>query len=49
MSQRTPTDNRDSATEPELYLPAGAGVSFIASQFERVWATLFNHRVGPRN
>ncbi|WP_156105599.1 hypothetical protein [Halobellus rufus] len=49
MAQRNYLDEHDRATESELYLPAGAGVSFIASRFERVWGTLFNHHVGPRN
>ena len=49
MTQRTHTDTQDSATEPEFYIPAGAGPSFVVDRVERVWATLFNHRVGPLN
>ncbi|MFD1597773.1 hypothetical protein [Halobellus rarus] len=48
MPQRIHIDDRDSATEPEFYLPAGASPSFIANRLERIWATLFNHGVGPR-
>lgn len=48
MAQSTRTE-RDSAAEQEFYIPAGAGPSFVIDRVERVWATLFNHQVGPLN
>ncbi|MGQ4555533.1 hypothetical protein [Halobellus sp. GM3] len=47
MPRRTRPDTRDRATEPEFYLPAGTGPSFPSERVERIWAMLFNHRVGP--
>jgi len=49
MTARTHTDTRDSAAESKFYIPAGAGPSFVTHRIERVWATLFNHQVGPLN
>ncbi len=48
MPQRVHSDDQDSASETEYYLPAGASPSFITSRLERIWAALFNHHVGPR-
>jgi len=48
MAQRTHIDDQDRAIRSKFYLPAGGRPSFIASLFERIWATLFNHHVGPR-
>jgi hypothetical protein len=48
MAQRNQIDDQDRATESKFYLPAGTSPSFIASLFERTWARLFNHHVGPR-
>ncbi len=48
MAQRNHTDDRARATESKFYLPAGVGPSFISSRLEGIWATLFNHQVGPR-
>jgi len=45
MSQRNHADDRDSATESKFYLPAGVTPSSEASWFDRLWATVFNHRV----
>ncbi len=42
MAQRDHADDRDSDTEPKLYLPAGITPSFDTSRFERLWASLFN-------
>jgi hypothetical protein len=47
MPRRTQTDSRDSATESKFYIPAGAGPSLVADRVERVWASLFDHQVGP--
>jgi hypothetical protein len=47
MSQRNRADDRDSATEPEFYIPAGATSSFDTGWFERLWAKLFSHDVEP--
>jgi hypothetical protein len=45
MAQRTRVDDRGSATELELYLPAGVTPSFDGSRFDRLWARLFDSRV----
>jgi hypothetical protein len=47
MTARTRADDRDSATEPELYLPAGIASPAETSRFERLWGRLFDHGVGP--
>ena len=49
MAQSTQAERQDSATEPEFYIPAGAGPSFVIDRVERVWTTLFDHQVGPVN
>ena len=48
MAVRTRADDRDSATEPELYLPAGITSSVDTSRVKRLWGRLFNHGVGPQ-
>jgi hypothetical protein len=48
MAQRTHTGDQHSATESKFYIPAGAGPSLITDRVERVWASLFEHQVGPR-
>ncbi|MUV57412.1 hypothetical protein [Halogeometricum sp. CBA1124] len=45
MAQRTRADDQGSATELELYLPAGVSPSFDGSWFDRLWARLFDYRV----
>jgi len=45
MAARTRADDRDRATELELYLPAGGIPPVEASRFERLWARVFDHRV----
>lgn len=45
MPQRNQADDKDRATESKFYLPAG--VPFDANRFERIWAALFDHSVGP--
>jgi len=47
MAQQNHADERGSATESKFYLPAGVVPSVEASQFERIWATLFDHSVEP--
>jgi len=47
MGQRNRADDRDRATEPEFYLPAGVYSAFDTSRFERLWGTLFDHYVEP--
>jgi hypothetical protein len=47
MAARTRTDDRDRATEPELYLPAGITPSAETSRLERLWGRLFDHGVEP--
>jgi len=49
MPQHDHTDSRVRAPESDFYLPAGVAPPFDASQFERIWATLFNHQVEPPN
>jgi hypothetical protein len=49
MTRSTHTDSRDGATEPEFYIPAGAGPSFVIDRVERVWTTLFDYQVGQPN
>ena len=48
MEERTHTSTQDNAAESKFYIPAGAGPSFIANRVEGVWASLFDHQVGPR-
>jgi hypothetical protein len=45
MTQRNRVENRRRATEQKFYLPAGTSLPFVASQVERVWTALFDHRV----
>ncbi|WP_158599327.1 hypothetical protein [Halobellus sp. Atlit-38R] len=45
MTQRTPTDERGSETEPNFYLPAGSPSTSVAGRIERIWAKLFSHGV----
>ncbi|WP_162562474.1 hypothetical protein [Salinigranum rubrum] len=47
MTARTRADDRDRATEPELYLPAGITSPVETSRFERLWGRLFDHGVEP--
>ena len=47
MTAETRTDDRGSATELELYLPAGVTPSSETSCLERLWGYLFNHGVEP--
>jgi hypothetical protein len=47
MAARTRADDRDSAIEPELSLPAGITSPVETSRLERLWGRLFNHGVGP--
>jgi hypothetical protein len=42
MTQINPADDRERATEPKFYLPAGVTPPFDASWFERIRATLFD-------
>jgi len=46
MTQNTRVDRGDRASEPKFYLPAGSVHSLVADQLGRVWAALFDHRVG---
>jgi len=46
MAQRHPADDRINATGSKFYLPAGSPSSFFADRVERIWAALFDHRVG---
>jgi hypothetical protein len=48
MAARTRADDRDGATEPELYLPAGITSPDETSRVERLWGRLFNQGVEPR-
>ena len=48
MAQRVRTESQHSAPESKFYIPAGAGPSLITDRFERVWASLFEHQVGPQ-
>ncbi len=45
MTPRNNAENRIGATESKFYLPARATLPFVASRFERIWATTFNHRI----
>ena len=47
MAQRNHSEDRDRATEPKFYLPAGVTLPLDASRFERFWATLFSQRPEP--
>jgi hypothetical protein len=47
MAARARADDRDSATEPELYLPAGITSPVGTSRIERLWGRLFDHGVEP--
>lgn len=46
MPQRTPADH-SSGTESKFYIPAMVPPSIEASRVERIWASLFDHQVGP--
>jgi hypothetical protein len=48
MAANPRADDRDRATELELYLPAGFTSPVETSRVERLWGRLFNHGVGPR-
>ena len=45
MAAKTRADNQDSATDAELYLPAGITSPSEASRIERLWRYLFNHDI----
>jgi hypothetical protein len=47
MAQRTHTESQRSAPESKFYIPAGAGPSVISDRVADVWASLFEHQVGP--
>ena len=47
MAAKTRADNQDSATDAELYLPAGITSPSEASRIERLWRYLFNHGAEP--
>ncbi len=47
MAARARADDRDSTTEPELYLPAGITSPGETSRIERLWGRLFDHGVEP--
>jgi len=48
MAQQNHADGRDSTTESKFYSPVGVTPSFGTDRFERLWASLFNHGVGPQ-
>jgi hypothetical protein len=47
MARRIHADDRDGVTDSTFSIPAVGRSSFEASRFERLWTTLFTHRVGP--
>jgi hypothetical protein len=47
MTARTRADDRDGATAPELYLPAGITSPADAGRIERLRERLFDHGVEP--
>jgi hypothetical protein len=49
MAAITRADDRDRATELELYLPASVASPAETGRLERLWGRLFNHGVEPHN
>lgn len=49
MTAETRADDRSSAIELELYLPAGVTPLSETSCLERLWGYLFNHGVEPQD
>lgn len=47
MAANTCADDRDGATEVELYLPAGITPSGGTGRVKRLWERLFDHGVEP--
>ena len=47
MAATTRTDDQNSPTDPELYLPAGITPTAEANWLERLWGQLFTHGVEP--
>jgi hypothetical protein len=47
MAVKPRADDRDRATEPNLYLPAGFTPPVENSRIARLWERLFNHGVDP--
>ncbi len=47
MAEQPHIDDQDGATDAEFYLPAGIHPSSAGTRFERLWDTLFDHRVDP--
>ncbi|WP_181861736.1 hypothetical protein [Haloplanus salinus] len=47
MKQRNHAAGRHSAPESKFYLPAGVPSSSLADRIEGLWATLFEHQIGP--
>jgi len=46
MTHRIHADDRDGAAA-KFYAPVGITPSFDTNRVERLWATLFDHRVHP--
>jgi len=47
MAPQHHADDRRSATESKFYLPAAVTSTIVSGRFERLWSSLFDHRVGP--
>ena len=46
MAEHHRSHDRAVTTESKFYLPATVPPSAMSSPFERLWASLFDHRVG---
>ena len=49
MTQRTRADDHSNGTESDFYLPGSNTPASDGGRVERLWASLFNHQVGPGN
>jgi hypothetical protein len=49
MPPKPGADDRDSATDLDVYLPAGITPPVGASRLEQLWGYLFTHGVEPPN